>query len=86
MDNLSRAEKYTLLVHDLAALPKKEAVSILLECFPHITKSFFERNLTHLMSLDPVGLYSTLTYADPTADKAARRADAHPTHPAALAA
>lgn len=74
MDNLSGAEKYTLLVRDLASLPKKDAVATLLECFPHKTKSFFERNLTHLMRLDPVSLFSTLTYADPTADKAIRNA------------
>lgn len=63
---------YSLLQDSIRGLSKKDAVAHLLDLFPHLSKSWTERNLGYLSALDPAGLASVLGYADPTGEKAVR--------------
>lgn len=64
--------QHALLQEALAGLDKKSAVDHLHNLFPHQSKSYFNRNYLHIMSLDPDGLSRILGHADPTADEAIR--------------
>jgi len=63
---------YALLQESLEGMDKKSAVDHLLHHFPHKSKSFFDRNYMHILTLDPLGLSRILGHSDPTADKAIR--------------
>lgn len=63
---------YALLQESLEGMDKKSAVDHLFHLFPHKSKSYFNRNYVHLVTLDPIGLSRILGHSDPTADKAIR--------------
>ena len=64
--------QHALLQEALAGMDKKSAVDHLRNLFPHKSKSFFDRNYLHILTLDPLGLSRILGHSDPTADKAIR--------------
>ena len=64
--------QHALLQEALAGLDKKSAVDHLHHLFPHKSKSYFNRNYTHILTLDPLGLSRILGHSDPTADEAIR--------------
>ena len=64
--------QHALLQEQLAGMDKKSAVDHLHNLFPHKSKSFFDRNYLHILTLDPLGLSRILGHSDPTADKAIR--------------
>ena len=64
--------QHALLQEELAGLDKKSAVTYLHDHYPHKSKSFFDRNYLHILTLDPLGLSRILGHSDPTADKAIR--------------
>lgn len=64
--------QHALLQEALAGMDKKSAVEHLHNLFPHKSKSFFDRNYLHILTLDPLGLSRILGHSDPTADKAIR--------------
>ncbi|WP_028265902.1 hypothetical protein [Arthrobacter sp. MA-N2] len=63
---------YALLQEALEGMDKKSAVAHLLFLFPDKSKSFFDRNYMHILTLDPLGLSRILGHSDPTANKAIR--------------
>jgi len=63
---------YALLQEALEGMDKKSAVAHLHNLFPHQSKSYFDRNYLHIITLDPIGLSRILGHSDPTADKAIR--------------
>ena len=66
---------YALLQESLEGMDKKSAVDHLHNLFPHQSKSYFNRNYLHLVTLDPIGLSRILGHSDPTADKAIRNVE-----------
>ena len=64
--------QHALLQAELEGLDKKSAVEHLHNLYPHQSKSYFNRNYLHIITLDPLGLSRILGYSDPTADKAIR--------------
>lgn len=64
--------QHALLQEHLAGMDKKSAVEYLHQTYPHKSKSFFDRNYLHILTLDPLGLSRILGHSDPTADKAIR--------------
>jgi hypothetical protein len=64
--------QHALLQEALAGLDKKSAVEHLHNLFPHQSKSYFNRNYIHILTLDPDSLSRILGHSDPTADKAIR--------------
>ena len=64
--------QHALLQVELAGMDKKSAVEHLHSKYPHKSKSFFDRNYLHILTLDPLGLSRILGHSDPTADKAIR--------------
>lgn len=65
-------QDYALLQDALTGMSKKDAVEHLHFLFPHKVERWFSRNLSHIMTLDPLGLSRILGHSDPTADKAIR--------------
>lgn len=63
---------HALLQEALEGLDKKSAVDHLHNLFPQNSKSFFNRNYLHILTLDPLGLSRILGHSDPTADTAIR--------------
>lgn len=63
---------HALLQEALEGMDKKSAVEHLHNLFPHKSKSYFNRNYTHILTLDPLGLSRILGHSDPTADTAIR--------------
>ncbi len=66
---------YALLQESLEGMDKKSAVDHLSYHFPHMSKSYFNRNYVHIVTLDPIGLSRILGHSDPTADKAIRNVE-----------
>ena len=64
--------QHALLRAELEGLDKKSAVEHLHNLYPHQSKSYFNRNYLHIITLDPLGLSRILGYSDPTADEAIR--------------
>ena len=64
--------QHALLQEALEGLDKKSAVDHLHHLFPQRSKSFFNRNYLHILTLDPLGLSRILGHSDPTADTAIR--------------
>jgi len=64
--------QHALLQEALEGLDKKSAVDHLHYLFPQRSKSFFNRNYLHILTLDPLGLSRILGHSDPTADTAIR--------------
>ena len=64
--------QHALLQAELEGLDKKSAVEYLHNLYPHQSKSYFNRNYLHIITLDPLGLSRILGHSDPTADKAIR--------------
>ena len=64
--------QHALLQEALEGLDKKSAVDHLHYLFPQNSKSFFNRNYLHILTLDPLGLSRILGHSDPTADTAIR--------------
>ena len=64
--------QHALLQEALEGMDKKSAVEHLHNLFPHKSKSYFDRNYLHILTLDPLGLSRILGHSDPTADKAIR--------------
>lgn len=64
--------QHALLQEALEGLDKKSAVDHLHNLFPQRSKSFFNRNYLHILTLDPLGLSRILGHSDPTADAAIR--------------
>ena len=67
--------RYALLQEALEGMDKKSAVEHLSHLFPHNSKSFFNRNYLHILTLDPLGLSRVLGHSDPTADQAIRNVE-----------
>jgi hypothetical protein len=67
--------QHALLQEALAGLDKKSAVEHLHNLFPHQSKSYFNRNYLHILTLDPLGLSRILGHSDPTADTAIRNVE-----------
>ncbi len=67
-----RSERVDSLQGILETLSKRDAISLLHGEFPHKSKSWFERNLRYLTSMDSTGLYSLFGHKDPTARSAIR--------------
>ena len=64
--------QHALLQEALAGLDKKSAVDYLHDHYPHQSKSYFNRNYLHILTLDPLGLSRILGHSDPTAEEAIR--------------
>lgn len=68
----SHQEGFRSVQAKLLDLPKKDAVDFLGSEFPHKSRSWFERNLKYLMSMDFDDFYEMFNHQDPTAKKAIR--------------
>lgn len=66
---------YALLQEALEGMDKKSAVDHLHSLFPHKSKSYFDRNYLHIVTLDPLGLSRILGHSDPTANEAIRNVE-----------
>lgn len=66
------------LLDDVRSKPgKRAAVNHLAEHYSHLSRSFIERHLEHLTTIDPIQLIQAIGYPDPTGEKAARRVDGY---------
>lgn len=60
---------------ELRGLSKRDAVAVVQSWMPHLSRSWIVRNFSYVVELDPDALAVVLTYADPTGERATRRAD-----------
>lgn len=54
-------------------LSKRDAVRVIGDHLPHLSRSWINRNFAYVVELDPDALAVVLTYSDPTGEHAVNR-------------